>query len=60
MPRQTEKRSVLPDFLAEIARLQEAQDLLERIWLEGDPYDHRFSPEVTARLHKFFNFDDSE
>ncbi len=60
MPKEQPKRSILPDFLEELAHLQEAESILDALWCEIGPYDNRFSSEVVNRLRRHFKFDDSE
>lgn len=55
--------SKLEDILDEIKNLQEAQKLLEKIWLELDPYHpdtKEISKETWNKVRDFFEFDDSE
>lgn len=55
--------STLEKLLEEIEDLREAKRLLEKIWLELDPYNsgHRhISNETWRRVQVYFKFDDSE
>ena len=53
--------SALEDLLKEIKKLQEAHKLLEKIWLELDPYSKgEISDETWGKVRDYFGFDDSE
>lgn len=51
----------LAKLLAEIARLNEGYELLEKIWLEVGPYQQdKVTPETWRKVNDYFHFDDSE
>lgn len=53
----------LAGILDEIKRLQDAHKLLEKIWLELDPYrpeTKEISKETWNKIRDYFKFDDSE
>jgi hypothetical protein len=53
----------IEELLEEIKDLQEAHKLLEKIWLELDPYrpdTKEISKETWNKVRDFFKFDDSE
>lgn len=55
--------NTIEKFLEEIERLQEAHEILEKIWLELDAYNpnsKKISPETWNKVRDYFKFDDSE
>lgn len=51
----------LQKLLKEIKNLEDAKDLLEKIWLDIGPYqDGEVSSETWRKVRNFFEFDDSE
>lgn len=49
------------NFLEEINRLQQAEELLDKIWQEIGPYETgKISNETMIKLQKYMGFDDSE
>jgi hypothetical protein len=51
----------LDKLLEEIARLKEANELLDKVWTEVGPYNNeKISDKTMRELQRFFNFDDSE
>lgn len=53
----------LEKFLKDIEHLQEAHEILEKIWLELDPYRARadqISDATWNKVRNYFKFDDSE
>lgn len=50
----------LKGFLSDVEKLQQAQELLEEIWCELDPYNNSLSRELNRKIHSHFDFDDSE
>ena len=45
---------------SEINKANEADAILEKIWLEIGPYSNKISSEAMNRLRSYFEFDDSE
>lgn len=55
------KHSTITKFLEEIESLQQAKDLLEKVYLEIGPYNRdKISEELNRKINDYFGFDDSE
>ena len=48
------------NLLYDIKRACKAMEIVEDIWTELGPYNTILSDELTDKLRKFFDFDDSE
>jgi len=53
-------KNMLSEFKDEITRLEEAETLLERVYLELGPYNHILSDDLKGEINDHFKFDDSE
>ncbi|MNJ90171.1 hypothetical protein D3C87_77650 [compost metagenome] len=63
MSRNRKKDNVfdLNTFISEITHLQEAKELIERVFVEVGPYGNgKISEELLSKINDYMKFDDSE